>query len=86
MHQPQYDDWPLPKGSFAAASIRWPPPAGKRLDNEHYDTVLGPKAVEFWAMQGPDSSLPWRRWAVWHGCHWPSAPTIGGADVSPAAM
>ena len=29
--------------------------AGKRLDIAHYDTALGAKAVEFWALRGPDS-------------------------------
>ena len=31
--------------------------AGKRLDIEHYDTTLGPKAVEYWAMRGPDAAF-----------------------------
>ncbi len=31
------------------------PVAGRRLDIEHYDTALGPKAVEYWAMQDPDA-------------------------------
>jgi hypothetical protein len=29
--------------------------AGKRLEVEHYNTARGPKAVEYWAMHGPDA-------------------------------
>lgn len=65
VHRPRYGDWSLPKGKLrpgehplAAAcrevleetGIR--PIAGRRLDVGHYGTVYGPKAVEYWAMQG----------------------------------
>ena len=68
MHRPEYDDWSLPKkGKLrrgehplvtacreVAEETGIPAAAGKRLDIEHYDTALGPKAVEFWAMHGQD--------------------------------
>lgn len=65
VHRPRYGDWSLPKGKLrsgehplAAAcrevleetGIR--PIAGRRLDVGHYGTAHGPKAVEYWAMQG----------------------------------
>jgi 8-oxo-dGTP pyrophosphatase MutT (NUDIX family) len=31
--------------------------AGKQLQIEHYNTADGPKAVEYWAMHGPDASF-----------------------------
>jgi 8-oxo-dGTP pyrophosphatase MutT (NUDIX family)/phosphohistidine phosphatase SixA len=68
VHRPRYDDWSLPKGKLrsgehplvtacreVAEETGIHATAGKRLDIEHYDTELGPKAVEFWAMHGPDS-------------------------------
>jgi len=68
VHRPGYDDWSLPKGKLrrgehplvtacreVAEETGIHATAGKRLDIEHYDTELGPKAVEFWAMHGPDS-------------------------------
>jgi 8-oxo-dGTP diphosphatase len=91
VHRPRYDDWSLPKGKLrpgehplvtacreVAEETRIQATAGKRLDVEHYDTALGPKAVEFWAMRGPDSpftptaevdrlawmSLPDARWRL----------------------
>jgi len=67
VHRPRYDDWSLPKGKLrrgehplvtacreVAEETGVQVVAGKRLDVEHYDTALGPKAVEYWAMQGPD--------------------------------
>jgi 8-oxo-dGTP diphosphatase len=67
VHRPRYDDWSLPKGKLrrgehplvtacreVAEETGVRAMAGKRLDIEHYDTALGPKAVEYWAMQGPD--------------------------------
>jgi 8-oxo-dGTP diphosphatase len=67
VHRPRYDDWSLPKGKLrrgehplvtacreVAEETGVQATAGKRLDIEHYDTALGPKAVEFWAMHGPD--------------------------------
>jgi 8-oxo-(d)GTP phosphatase len=67
VHRPRYDDWSLPKGKLhrgehplvtacreVAEETGVQAVAGKRLDVEHYDTALGPKAVEYWAMQGPD--------------------------------
>lgn len=72
VHRPQYDDWSLPKGKLrrgehpvvtacreVAEETGVLATAGKRLDIEHYDTDLGPKAVEYWAMQGPDA--PFKR-------------------------
>ena len=68
VHRPQYDDWSLPKGKLrrgehpvvtacreVAEETGVQATAGKRLDIEHYDTDLGPKAVEYWAMQGSDA-------------------------------
>ena len=68
VHRPRYDDWSLPKGKLrrgehplvaacreVAEETGIQATAGKRLDIEHYDTALGPKTVEFWAMHGPDS-------------------------------
>jgi len=67
VHRPEYDDWSLPKGKVrrgehplvtarreVAEETGIQAAAGKRLDVEHYDTALGPKAVEFWAMHGQD--------------------------------
>jgi len=67
VHRPRYDDWSLPKGKLrrgehplvtacreVAEETGVQATAGKRLDIEHYDTALGPKAVEFWAMHGLD--------------------------------
>jgi len=66
VHRPRYSDWSLPKGKLRPGEhpltaacrevseetgIR--PVAGRRLDVGHYGTALGPKAVEYWAMQGP---------------------------------
>jgi 8-oxo-dGTP diphosphatase len=68
VHRPEYDDWSLPKGKLrrgehplvtacreVAEETGVHAPAGKRLDIEHYDTAAGPKAVEYWAMRGPDA-------------------------------
>jgi 8-oxo-(d)GTP phosphatase len=68
VHRPKYDDWSLPKGKLrrgehplvtacreVAEETGVHAVAGKRLDIEHYDTAAGPKAVEYWAMQGPDA-------------------------------
>ena len=68
VHRPAYDDWSLPKGKLrrgehplvtarreVAEETGIRAVAGKRLDIEHYSTALGPKAVEYWAMQGPDA-------------------------------
>ena len=68
VHRPEYDDWSLPKGKLrrgehplvtacreVAEETGIRAVAGKRLDVEHYDTALGPKAVEYWAMHGPDA-------------------------------
>jgi len=68
VHRPAYDDWSLPKGKLrrgehplvtarreVAEETGVRAVAGKRLDIEHYNTALGPKAVEYWAMQGPDA-------------------------------
>lgn len=67
VHRPRYDDWSLPKGKLrrgehplvtacreVTEETGVQATAGKRLDIEHYDTALGPKAVEFWAMHGQD--------------------------------
>jgi len=82
VHRPRYDDWSLPKGKIrrgeqplvtacreVAEETGIRAIAGKRLDIAHYDTTLGSKAVEFWAMHGrtAHSPLP-RRWTAWHGC------------------
>jgi 8-oxo-(d)GTP phosphatase len=68
VHRPEYGDWSLPKGKIrrgehplvtacreVAEETGVHAAAGRRLDIEHYDTALGPKAVEYWAMQGPDA-------------------------------
>ncbi len=68
VHRPAYDDWSLPKGKLrrgehplvtarreVAEETGVRGVAGKRLDIQHYNTALGPKAVEYWAMQGPDA-------------------------------
>jgi 8-oxo-(d)GTP phosphatase len=70
VHRPEYGDWSLPKGKLrrgehplvtacreVAEETGVHAVAGKRLDIEHYDTTLGPKAVEYWAMQGPDAAF-----------------------------
>ena len=67
VHRPKYDDWSLPKGKLrrgehplvaacreVAEETGIQATAGRRLDIEHYDTAVGPKAVEFWAMHGQD--------------------------------
>ena len=68
VHRPEYDDWSLPKGKLRhgehplvtacrevseETGVR--AIAGKRLEVEHYNTARGPKAVEYWAMHGPDA-------------------------------
>jgi 8-oxo-(d)GTP phosphatase len=66
VHRPEYDDWSLPKGKLrrgehplvtacreVAEETGVQTIAGKRLEVEHYNTDLGPKAVEYWAMHGP---------------------------------
>jgi 8-oxo-(d)GTP phosphatase len=68
VHRPEYDDWSLPKGKLrpgehplvtacreVAEETGVHAVAGRRLDIGHYDTALGPKAVEYWAMQGPEA-------------------------------
>ena len=68
VHRPEYDDWSLPKGKLrrgehplvtacreVAEETGVRAIAGKRLEVEHYDTARGPKAVEYWAMHGPDA-------------------------------
>jgi 8-oxo-(d)GTP phosphatase len=68
VHRPEYDDWSLPKGKIrrgehplvtacreVAEETGVRAAAGKRLDIEHYNTALGPKTVEYWAMHGPDA-------------------------------
>jgi 8-oxo-dGTP pyrophosphatase MutT (NUDIX family) len=70
VHRPEYGDWSLPKGKIrrgehplvtacreVAEETGVHAAAGRRLDIEHYDTALGPKAVEYWAMQGPDAPI-----------------------------
>lgn len=70
VHRPLYDDWSLPKGKLrrgehplvtacreVTEETGFRVRAGKRLDIEHYDTPLGSKAVEFWAMHGSDGSF-----------------------------
>jgi len=67
VHRPEYDDWSLPKGKLrrgehplvtacreVAEETGVRAIAGKRLEVGHYNTALGPKAVEYWAMHGPD--------------------------------
>jgi 8-oxo-(d)GTP phosphatase len=73
VHRSQYGDWSLPKGKprpgghplvtacrevAEEAGIR--AVAGRRLDIEHHGAAVGPKAVEYWAMQGPDAD----RWVL----------------------
>jgi 8-oxo-(d)GTP phosphatase len=68
VHRPKYGDWSLPKGKIrrgehplvtacreVAEETGVHAMAGRRLDIGHYNTALGPKAVEYWAMQGPDA-------------------------------
>jgi len=70
VHRPQYGDWSLPKGKLrpgehplvtacreVAEETGIRAVAGRRLDIEHYGTAGGPKAVEYWAMQGPDAAF-----------------------------
>jgi len=67
VHRPGYRDWSLPKGKLlrgehslvtacreVAEETGISAVAGQRLAIEHYDTAAGPKAVEYWAMHGPD--------------------------------
>jgi len=68
VHRPEYEDWSLPKGKLrrgehplvtacreVAEETGVRAIAGKRLEVEHYSTARGPKAVEYWAMHGPDA-------------------------------
>lgn len=68
VHRPKYGDWSLPKGKLrrgehplvtacreVAEETGVHAVAGRRLDIEHYPTVSGPKAVEYWAMRGADA-------------------------------
>lgn len=68
VHRPKYGDWSLPKGKLrrgehplatacreVAEETGVCAVAGRRLDIEHYHTASGPKAVEYWAMRGPDA-------------------------------
>jgi len=68
VHRPEYDDWSLPKGKLrrgehplvtACREVEEETGvraiAGKWLEVEHYNTARGPKAVEYWAMRGPDA-------------------------------
>jgi 8-oxo-(d)GTP phosphatase len=68
VHQPKYGDWSLPKGKLrrgehplvtacreVTEETGVHAVAGRRLDIEHYHTASGPKAVEYWAMRGPDA-------------------------------
>jgi len=68
VHRPEYGDWSLPKGKLrrgehplvtacreVAEETGVRAVAGKRLEVEHYNTARGPKAVEYWAMHGPDA-------------------------------
>jgi len=70
VHRPKYGDWSLPKGKLrrgehplattcreVAEETGVCAVAGRRLDIEHYDTASGPKAVEYWAMRGPDADF-----------------------------
>jgi len=67
VHRPGYGDWSLPKGKrrlgehplvTACREVGEETGicavAGPRLAVGHYDTDAGPKAVEYWAMHGPD--------------------------------
>lgn len=60
VHRPKYGDWSLPKGKIrrgehplvtacreVAEETGVHAAAGRRLDIEHYNTALGPKAVEY---------------------------------------
>lgn len=68
VHRPEYEDWSLPKGKLrrgehplvtacreVTEETGVQAIAGKRLEVEHYNTARGPKAVEYWAMHGPDA-------------------------------
>lgn len=68
VHRPGYGDWSLPKGKLlrgehplvtacreVAEETGIHAVAGLRLAIEHYGTAAGPKAVEYWAMHGPDA-------------------------------
>jgi len=68
VYRPKYGDWSLPKGKLrqgehplvtacreVAEETGIRAVVGGRLDVEHYDTAAGPKAVEYWAMHGPDA-------------------------------
>jgi len=68
VHRPEYNDWSLPKGKLrrgehplvtacreVAEETGARAIAGKRLEVGHYNTARGPKAVEYWAMHGPDA-------------------------------
>jgi len=70
VHRPEYRDWSLPKGKprrgehplvtacrEVAEETGVPAVAGQRLAIEHYHTASGPKAVEYWAMHGPDAEF-----------------------------
>jgi 8-oxo-dGTP diphosphatase len=70
VHRPEYDDWSLPKGKLRRSEHPLVSAcrevteetgihavAGLRLAIAHYDTAAGPKAVEYWAMQGPDAAF-----------------------------
>ena len=70
VHRPRYGDWSLPKGKLrpgehplvtacreVAEETGIRAVAGRRLDIGHYGTAAGPKAVEYWAMQGPDTAF-----------------------------
>lgn len=68
VHRPGHGDWSLPKGKLlrgehplvtacreVAEETGIRAVAGPRLAIEHYGTAAGPKAVEYWAMHGPDA-------------------------------
>jgi 8-oxo-dGTP pyrophosphatase MutT (NUDIX family) len=70
VHRPAYGDWSLPKGKLrrgehplvtacreVAEETGIRAVAGMRLAIEHYETAAGPKAVEYWAMHGPDAAF-----------------------------
>jgi len=70
VHRPEYRDWSLPKGKLrrgehplvtacreVAEETGVSAVAGQRLAIEHYGTASGPKAVEYWAMHGPDTEF-----------------------------
>lgn len=65
VHRPKYGDWSLPKGKLrrgehplvtacreVAEETGVRAAAGRRLDVSHYDSGVGHKAVEYWAMHG----------------------------------